>query len=180
MWPVFSVQWRHHSWKLAELKCALVWRVSRWTYHRDPPLDRTIREGYKKFCARCSALPTRHTGRPGTSEDVECMWYSFLSISKKSMRQCSHELHTLKTTVHTILHIWLHLHVYKLQLQQIKEECRVLCFDRLVNTDYLWVVFTDEAIFHVSGLVSRHSFRTWGYWESQRNYPACLTVKINV
>jgi hypothetical protein len=38
-------------------------------YHRDPPMDKTIREWYKKFRETTGVLPTKHTGQPGTSEE---------------------------------------------------------------------------------------------------------------
>jgi hypothetical protein len=69
---------------LAELKSVvLVQREFQRMYHRDPPVDRTIREWYKKFQDTSSVLPTKHTGQPGTSEDdVERIRHYFLHSPK--------------------------------------------------------------------------------------------------
>jgi hypothetical protein len=89
--------------------------------------------------------------------------YFYLYLARRSPgKKCSPELQTSKTTLHTVLH------AYKSVAPSdcYGRQCAVLdcALDRLAeDADYLRaVLFTDEAIFHTSGVVNRHKCRIWG------------------
>ena len=77
-----------------------------------------------------------------------------------------------QSTVVKILHKWLKLYAYKVQIVQSLQPGdgpRQVCFDTEIlrrideDNDYLKrVYFSDEATFHTSGVVNRHNVCIWG------------------
>jgi len=84
---------------------------------------------------------------------------------RKSIRRASKQLQIPRSTIHKVLHRKLRLTAYKVQLLQAlkpedkpqRKEFAVLMLDRLdLDTGFLKrVCFTDESMFHISGLLNR-------------------------
>ena len=132
------------------------------------------------------------SGRPSISlEAVTDVERTFDRSPKKSLRRASSELNIPVSSVYKILKMKLHRHAYKIQVvQMLLEEdfnCRLdfcqIMLSNIANFDNFLdeLTFFDEATFHLSGKMNRHSCRIWGtekpdeIWQLERNSP-----KINV
>jgi hypothetical protein len=90
----------------------------------------------------------------------------------KSIRRASRELRIPRSTVHDIVHKRLRLRACKIQLvRKLRENDKpvhhTFALEMLSRLDYddafmKYVVFSDEATFHVSGKVNRHNCRICG------------------
>ncbi len=113
------------------------------------------------------------TGRPRTSrsdENVDTVMTAFCQSPKKSVRRASGELNLSKTTVHRILK-GEKMHPYRLHiLHELFDED--LAARRAFAEEMLQVIenddtflhqllFSDEAVFHLSGQVNRHNCVYW-------------------
>jgi hypothetical protein len=99
----------------------------------------------------------------------------------------SWELQLPSSTVHDIVHKYLHLNAYRIQLCQhitpndhhFKAECVIKMFS-CINENNLYmdtVCFSDEATFHLCGKVNKHNCCIWGYENPQYERD---TPKLNV
>ncbi|XP_063240478.1 uncharacterized protein LOC134541176 [Bacillus rossius redtenbacheri] len=150
-----------------------VQRNFRTKYAREPPSRPTIREWHKKFMETGSVLQQKGSGRPSTSAgDIERVREAFVRSPGKSIRTAARQLELPRSTVHKVLHKNLRLCAYKVQLLQALQPSdgprpKAFATDMLarmdVEEDFLGrILFTDEAMFHVSGLLNRHNVRIWG------------------
>ena len=126
----------------------------------------------------------KRTGRPRTArseENVNTVMGAFCWSPKKSVRRASDELELSKTNVHRILKDN-KMHPYRLRiLHELFDED--LAARRAFSTEMLQVIqndddflnqvlFSDEAVFHLSGEVNRHNCV---YWSSDN--PSHTTMK---
>lgn len=143
------------------------------SFNREPPSRPTIRQWHRKFMQTGSVLHQKGAGRPRTSEEnVERVREAFHQSPKKSVRTASRQLQMPRSTVHKVLRKVLKFKAYKVQLlHEIKAndkpkrmEFAVYMLDRIVNEGAFLknILFSDEATFHVSGLLNRHNCRIWG------------------
>ena len=96
------------------------------------------------------------------------MMVAFCQSPKKSVRRASDELELSKTSVHSILKDH-KMHPYRLRIlhELFDEDLAARCaFSRemfqLSSDDFLnQVLFSDEAVFHLSGEVNRHNCMYW-------------------
>ena len=156
------------------------------------PHTNSIKRWFKNFMETGSILDRKRSGRPSIDEEtVDAVRVAFHRSPRKSIRVASNELAIPRSTVHKVLHKRLRLHAYKLQIvQALKPDDRprraAFAEEILQRIDddngYLnSVCFSDEATFHVSGKVNKHTIRIWGsqnpceVLERERDSP-----KINV
>ncbi|MCQ7131119.1 DUF4817 domain-containing protein [Salmonella enterica] len=161
------------SWLIETKSDTQVQRNFRTKYGREPPSRPTIRAWHKKFMETGSVLQQKGSGRPSTSAgDVERVRDAFVRSPGKSIRTAARQLELPRSTVHKVLHRNLRLYAYKVQLLQAlqpddgprRKEFAVDMLARMgMEEGFLErVLFTDEATFHVSGLLNRHNVRIWG------------------
>jgi hypothetical protein len=62
-------------------------------------------------------LKRKLRGRPWTSGDVGHIWVLCMHSQNKSIADFSLQLSLLKTVIQNLLHKWLRLHAYKIQLR---------------------------------------------------------------
>jgi len=152
-----------------------VQRAFKRKFNVDPPTNKSILKWHRNFIERGCICDQRkgHSGRPSVSEQVvDRVRESFLRSPRKSTRRASRELKVPQSTVRKILRKRLRLHPYKLQLVQKlhpedMETRHAFCGSLQAlreNDDYLLAktIFSDKAIFCLSGKVNRCNVRTWG------------------
>jgi hypothetical protein len=82
----------------------------RTKYHTEPPMDKTIREWYRKFEETGCLCATKRTGRPGSlPETVGHVRESFTRSPQKSTRRASGELQQDGAPLHFHLEVRCHL-----------------------------------------------------------------------
>lgn len=160
-------------------------------YQKDAPTRLAIRKLVNKFRRTGSVADERRAGRPPVSpQSVQRVREAIERSPKASTRRLSHELTLPKSTVWKVLHYTLKKKAYHIQvLHKLEEEDHAaraaMCHDLLeaVDEENLMnhVMFSDEATFHVCGVVNRHNCRIWSeeqpneFTEWQRDSP-----KVNV
>ncbi|GFS66285.1 DUF4817 domain-containing protein [Trichonephila clavipes] len=148
-------------------------RNYRTTYEESPPSRSSIREWYHKFMTTGSVEHKKGYGHPRTSEEsVERIRETFRRSPTKSVRQAAQELQMPRSTIHDVLHKRLRLTAYKVQiLHAIKPddyakryEFAVDMLHRLDADEHFLnrILFSDESMFHVSGMVIKHNVRFGG------------------
>jgi transposase len=140
--------------------------------NRTPIAQGTVGKIIKRFRETGSVHDRARSGRPRSSTDedsaarvVDCV----LNSPKKSIRKLSQETSVCRRSIQRILKKN-NFHPYKVHLVQElhgddtdrrMEFCQwFLAQENLIQS----VMFSDEAIFHLSGNVNRHNFR---YWSNQ-------------
>ena len=141
-------------------------------FNIQPPRKSTYRWN-KQFAETGSLFKGKSPCRSSVSEEnVERIRVSFERSPMKSTRSASRELGLSRTTVWRVLRRRLVYKPYHLQLVQALRENskmkRVEFCDRMLKNmeDELFlprVIFSDEAMFHLSGKVNRYNVRIWGY-----------------
>ena len=139
--------------------------------HHDPvPTGKTIHRWVSNFRLTSSALNRRRSGRPRTrtaQENVTAVADSIKQSPRRSIRKHAFALYMFATSVHRILHRSLHMHPYKIMVwQELGErdyETRTnLSRDILQSIPPTSVtICSDEAHFHLSGMVNKQNFRYW-------------------
>lgn len=138
-----------------------------------------------------SVADERRSGRPSTSQErVEAIREAIERSPRASTRRLSRELAIPRATVWKVLHFTLKKKAYRIQmLHKLEAEDyaarRAMCYDlcEAAERDHLMdnILFSDEATFHICGMVNRHNCRIWGNerpddtFEWQRDTP-----KVNV
>lgn len=162
------VLWFHESKSVITVQ-----RRFRLEYGRDPPSNNSIKRWYQQFKDTGNVLHMKGAGRPTVSEEVvDRVREAFLRSPRKSTRRASLELGIPQSTIVKVLNKRLKLHAYKIQLlHNIKEDDKPRRYNFAVeilnkveeDNDFLRkVIFSDEATFHVNGVVNRHNCRIWG------------------
>jgi hypothetical protein len=152
----------------------------------DIPSEKAIKAIYDKFIETGSVHDRERTGRPSLAapqklDEIE----DFLSNNAVvSVRRVSDEVHMPKTTVHRIMRNVLGYKPYKMhatqQLEDEDKDVRVVMSEILLpildaeNNDGL-IFFSDEATFHVSGMIHKHNCRIW----ARENPFATVEVAMN-
>ena len=146
---------------------------------RDPPSKRVILYNVKKFRYNGTVhnLNKNHSGRARgarTQENVAAVRNSVVRSPIKSIRRRSQELDMTRNSVHRILRLDIHVFPYQVQvkhkLTDFDKRRRVeMCqwFNAKMEDNPEWirdVWFSDEAHFHLDGIVSSHNYR---FWESE-------------
>lgn len=150
-----------------------VQRKFRIQYNKKPPSRNSIVDWHRKFLETGSVLDRPRSGRPSTSEgNVARIQQTFSSSPTLSTRNASRQLGIPRTTIAQVLHKRLQFQPYKVQLLQAlhgddkprRFNFTVEMLERIdANADFLRnIIFTDEATFHVSGVVNRQNLRIWG------------------
>ena len=159
------------------------------------PSRSTIRFWYKNF-QETGNFKGKSKNKKGpkkvvTEETVHTLSNLYKDNPRTPVRVAAREVPISKSTVHRVIRRRLKLYPYKIQLTQAlkpadypkrEEFARTLLARLGEDPTYLnRILFTDEATFHVSGLVHRHNIRIWGtenphiVQEVERNSP-----KVNV
>ena len=136
--------------------------------HDPVPTGKTIHHWVSNFRQTSSALNRRKSDRPRTAqENVTAVADSIEQSPRRSIRKHAFALHMSATSVHRILHRSLHMHPYKIMVvQELRErdyEIRTnLSQDILQSIPPTSVtICSDEAHFHLSGMVNKKNFRYW-------------------
>ncbi|CAF4418934.1 unnamed protein product, partial [Rotaria sp. Silwood2] len=152
----------------------------------DIPTEKTIKAIYNKFLQTGSVHDRERSGRPpsATGEKVEEIDEELTNNPINSIRGVSHEVNISKSVVHRIMREVLKYKPYKMHLTQMiydeDMDLRVEIAELLLpiltdkNNDDL-IFFSDEATFHISGMVNKHNCRIW----SQSNPHATVEVEMN-
>ena len=138
--------------------------------HDPVPTGKTVHRWVSNFRQTSSALNRRRSGRPRTrtaQENVTAVADSNEQSPRRSIRKHAFALHMSATSVLRILHRSLHMHPYKIMVvQEFSErdyETRtILSRDILQSIPPTSVtICSDEAHFHLSGMVNKQNFRYW-------------------
>ncbi|XP_071037890.1 uncharacterized protein [Parasteatoda tepidariorum] len=128
--------------------------------------------------------PLRRTENIRRSEstsdfDVERVRQTFLDNPRRSVRSAARELDMPISTLYKVIKKQLRLHAYKVQIVQGLEpddRPRRMAFATDMvgriedDADFLkHIMFSDEASFHVSGIVNRHNVRIYGDLKTPMN-----------
>lgn len=162
------VLWYHETQSLKKVQ-----QKFQTAYHRHPSDIKSIKMWYAKFKATGSVCDLPETSRPRPSaQTIQTVRDAFVRSPKKSVRKASRELQIPKTSVHCILHKQLLFRAYKVQIMQsLQPRDYSARYDFAVaklaeikeDDDYMkHVLFSDEATFHLNGVVNRHNARIWG------------------
>ena len=158
---------------------------------KDAPTVKSIKKWYTEFQDR-GHMKGDSTGRKLLGDaKVQQIKIFFDNNPKTSLRQGARELNIPFLSVYKTLRKTLRFYPYKIKLiHSMKPEdgpARKLFADtmlRSIQVDQHFlkrICFSDEATFHVAGIVNRHNVRIWGtshpreYVENERNSP-----KVNV
>jgi len=162
--------------------CYEVWNsvvaVQRWwctvkgrnaTIHQE-----TIKNCHSKLMTTGSVTDTRRSGRPSTSrseENVALVRGMFTRSPRKSTCQAARESGLMRHTVLTVLKKVLNFHPWKPHYMQelTPADCdrRMEYVELMLGWHEDWpklfenILWSDEAVFHVSGFVSRHNCHYW-------------------
>ena len=139
------------------------------------PARSTILRLVKKFRNEGSVCDKPHSGRPKIARSqkvIETVRDSVLNSPKTSTRRHSQQLDISVTTLRRVLKADLKLFPYKIQVKQalnaVDRQSRLdMCewFNKQIQHKPHWinnVWFSDEAHFHLNGVVNRQNFRYWG------------------
>ena len=144
---------------------------------RRPPTRLTIYRIYNKFVSTGSVADNYrgNVGRPRTGRsnlNIAIVQQAMLQRPSKSTRRCSLETGIPQRTVNRILSKDLGMRPCHLQLIQAlnarQKQFRVECCEILAEMTRIQpgivsqMIFSDEATFHTSGYVNRHSTIFWG------------------
>ena len=138
--------------------------------HSRVPDGKTIRLWVSNFRATSSALKRLSPGRPRTATDadsVELVRASIQHSPRRSARKHAAALSMSDRSVRRILHDDLNMHPYKTMIVQELSPTdygtRVtLCSDILREVPPTAILISsDEAHFHLSGMVNKQNFRYW-------------------
>ena len=112
----------------------------------------------------------QRTGR--SASNVNAVRNSVVQSPKKSIRRRSQELALARNSIHRILRMDLNLYPYQVQithkLTDFDMERRMEMgewFNEMMEGDQEWIKdvwFSDEAHFHLNGIVSKRNYRFWG------------------
>lgn len=151
-----------------------VQRRARREFNIYPPTSKSILLWNRTLQANGSLIPKtgKHAKKQVSVQSINNVRNLFNQTPRTSIRSSSRILQIPKSTVHDILHKRLKFRAYKIRLlHQLKPNDRPLRLnfanEMLVRIDenptFLQnVLFSDEATFHLSGVVNRHNCRIWG------------------
>ncbi|XP_036185884.1 DDB1- and CUL4-associated factor 16 isoform X2 [Myotis myotis] len=151
-------------------------RNFRTKYGRNSDLtSSTVKRLIKKFRETGSISDLKHPGRPSTSrstQNIEAVRESVAKSPGTSIRRRGQELDISKSSLQRILTKDLHYPAYKVQLtQELKptdhaqrrEFVECIMEQQQVDADFSnKTIFSDEAHFHLDGLVNQQNCRIWG------------------
>ena len=142
---------------------------------RSAPARSTILRLVKKFRSEGTVCDRPKAGRVRsvrTQELVARVQQSVVNSPKMSTCRCSQQLDISERTLRRVLKADLKLFPYKIQVRQAlnavdRQSRLVMCewFNKRLEHDPQWinqVWFSDEAHFHLNGVVNRQNFRYWG------------------
>lgn len=161
-----------------------VQRKFRREFNHDPPSARSIRTWHASLLQRGSVLPHERQRRRQvrTEQTVGRVEELFQNSPHMSTRRAAGQLGISRRTIQRILHD-LHWHPYKLHVVQelSAEDCENrIAFaqdelDRIEQNPHhlASIAFSDEAHFHLDGVVNRHNFRYWSpdnpHWTAEQS-----------
>ncbi len=152
----------------------------------DIPTEQTIRNIYDKFLETGSVEDREGQGRPSimTEEKKEEIAEILATTSMTSVRSVSQQVNMSKSVVHRLMRDVLNYKPYKMHLiQELYDEdkdLRVEMAELLIpivddQENHGLIFFSDEANFHLSGLVNKHNCRIW----AETNPYVTIDVPIN-
>jgi hypothetical protein len=161
-------------------------------FGKNTPTEYCIRSTFERFCETGTVEDRPRSGRPTviTEEKVNQVNDVCENQPVSSVRSLAQACSIPRTTTHRIMTEYLLLKPYKVQfVQQLYEEdcqdrvemCNILLPLLTDNNNKGNIFFSDEAAFHLNGLVNKHNVR---YWSEENPHVTIKTVmqspKINV
>jgi transposase len=152
----------------------------------DIPSENAIRSLYAKFLETGSVHDRERSGRPpsATTEKQDEIVEALTNKPVNSIRAVSQEVNMSKSVVQRTMRQVLGYKPYKMHLtqqiydedQDLRVEMAEILLPILDNRDHDGMIFfSDEANFHVSGVVNKHNCRIW----SESNPHATYEVAVN-
>ncbi|CAF0812160.1 unnamed protein product [Adineta ricciae] len=150
------------------------------------PSEKSIKAVYDKFIETGTVFDRQRSGRPSlmTEEKLDEIEEVLSTTSMVSVRGVSQSVNLSKTVVHRAMRDVLGYKPYKMhRTQQLFDEdkdLRVVMAEILLpiiedeNNDGL-IFLSDDATFHVSGMIHKHNCRIW----SQDNLHTTMEVAMN-
>ena len=148
-----------------------VQRKVRTGFSKQPSNRRTIQKSHAKFKEEGCLCSRKRIALSLSTETIERVRNIFQQSSWKSIRRASLELPMPSTTVSRVVRKRLHIIPYKLHLlQHLKDTDKSAREDFCTQMQVMLeedgfddrLVFSDEATFHVTGKVNKHSTLIWG------------------
>ena len=143
-----------------------------WTeFSKQPPDRRTILKWHAKFKEEGCLCSRKRIAPSPSTETIKRVRNIFQRRPRKSIRRASPELQMSSTTVWRVVRKHLHMITYKLHLlQHLKETDKPAREDFCNQMQAILeedgfderLVFSDEAIFHLTEKVNKHNARIWG------------------
>ena len=124
-----------------------------------------------KFLRTGSVIDKTHSGRPRTSpEIIQGIQDTIERSPRSSTRRLNREIGVSQSTKWRFLHFTLKKRANRMQAMHALEEedrasCETMWHDLLDSVDHENLMdnifFSDEANFHVCGMINRHNSRIW-------------------
>ena len=161
------------SWYIQTDSITATQRRFRTFYGKTPPVRNSILRWAENFTEGGNVENRSGRGRPSIDENtIQTVSNYFRSHPRRSIRRAETDLNIPRSTVHKILKKLIHMFPYKIrrvqQLQPQEYAQRVTfatyCFtEQASDVNFLHrIVFSDECVFHVSGMANTHNTRIWG------------------
>ena len=171
-----------------EMRCEIavwqeVYKSIRQTQHlfnrefgiNSAPTRQTIYALHRKFMKTVSVVDAQRSGRPKSrcsEENIRVLEEAYALSQGKFIRRAAVELEISRSSIQQMLRKDIKAFPYKLQtVHKLGEEdndrtvlmCETLLY-HYENDPFMQdnILFSDEAIFHLSGRVNRHNTRIWG------------------
>jgi hypothetical protein len=170
----------------------VVQRKLRAEFGKNTPTEYCIRTTFERFCETGTVEDRPRSGRPTviTEEKVNEVNDAHENHPEASVRSLAQACSLPQTTTYRIMTEYLLLKPYKVQfVQQLYEEdcqdrvemCKTLLPMLTDQKNKKNIFFSDEATFHLNGLVNKHNVR---YWSEENPHATIETVmqspKLNV
>jgi len=151
----------------------------RANYAKYPPTDKTIRAWYKQFTETGCLCKQQSSGRPLTAEDDVERFGPVFCIVRRNQRELQLRSYRRKQQWRVLRKRLVFKQPYRIQMiKQLSDEDHrrrldfCLQLPDLMSSDGHFlqnVQFSDEATFHVSGVVNSRNVRIWGSENSHSN-----------
>ena len=149
-------------------------------YRRNPPARNSILRWVENFNSIGNVENRSGSGRPATTNDnVRAVRNYFRTHPRRSVRRAESDLAIPRSTIHRILKKMIHMFPYKVtRVHQLlpadyaqRKAFATWCIDNLSEDQNFLrrIVFSDECVFHVSGIANTQNSRIWGT-ENPRHY----------
>lgn len=161
------------SWYIQTNSTTTVRRNFHTKYGKNPPARTTILRWVENFNSQGNVENTTGRGRPSVSEQtVQTVSTYFHTHPQRSLRRAVIDLSIPYSTIQKILKKQIHMFPYKIRtFHELKPQDYVQrlafvqwCMEKISSDPNFLrrIVFSDECVFHVSGIANTQNTRIWG------------------